>query len=252
MTFRPQLAIRFTKGGKKFTLAEGATHVDTFHDIRKPAFTLAEVLVTLGIIGVVAAMTLPSIITSFQKKAVAAKLKKFYSTMNQVVNRATVDYGDVRYWLPERKYATYEEALFYLQTYIFPYLSYLYYVKAIDTNGSEHVAVYLPSGGMFIFYIDINGADIIYYIDGNPYNRTVKNRFAFQFNKVNGFNIETNQQIIRHQYTTFIEPYTYGWTGEYEDLKNNHRGCRMGNSNCLFCTKLIQMNDWEISDDYPW
>ena len=47
---------------KGFTLAEGATHVDTFDNKRKCAFTLAEVLITLAVIGVVAAITLPALI----------------------------------------------------------------------------------------------------------------------------------------------------------------------------------------------
>ena len=46
-----------------FTLAEGATHVDMSDNIRRVAFTLAEVLITLAIIGVVAAMTIPTLIT---------------------------------------------------------------------------------------------------------------------------------------------------------------------------------------------
>lgn len=42
----------------------------------KRAFTLAEVLITLGIIGVVAALTLPSVITNYQKKQTVEQLKK--------------------------------------------------------------------------------------------------------------------------------------------------------------------------------
>ena len=57
------------------------------------AFTLAEVLITLGIIGVVAAMTLPSLMNKIQKRDTAARLKKFYSAMNQAINRSTVDNG---------------------------------------------------------------------------------------------------------------------------------------------------------------
>lgn len=38
--------------------------------IKKFAFTLAEVLITLGVIGVVAAMTIPTLITSYQKHVV--------------------------------------------------------------------------------------------------------------------------------------------------------------------------------------
>lgn len=40
------------------------------------AFTLAEVLITLGIIGVVAAMTLPTLLTNIQEKVLEAQAKK--------------------------------------------------------------------------------------------------------------------------------------------------------------------------------
>ena len=49
-----------------FTLAEGATHAANFAGSGKNAFTLAEVLITLGIIGVVAAMTMPTLLNSTQ------------------------------------------------------------------------------------------------------------------------------------------------------------------------------------------
>ena len=52
-----------------FTLAEGATHVETCNDYRKVAFTLAEVLITLGVIGVVAAITMPMLITNINDRA---------------------------------------------------------------------------------------------------------------------------------------------------------------------------------------
>ena len=60
----------------------------------KKAFTLAEVLITLGIIGVVAAMTLPSLIQRNNNKVVETRLKKFYSAINQAIMMAEVDYGD--------------------------------------------------------------------------------------------------------------------------------------------------------------
>ena len=53
---------------KAFTIAEGATHVAPCDSVGSffrhwyGAFTLAEVLITLGIIGVVAAMTMPALI----------------------------------------------------------------------------------------------------------------------------------------------------------------------------------------------
>lgn len=45
----------------------------------RPGFTLAEVLITLGIIGVVAAIVMPSVITSYQYKTIGVKLSKFAS-----------------------------------------------------------------------------------------------------------------------------------------------------------------------------
>ncbi|MBR6098851.1 type II secretion system protein [bacterium] len=50
--------------------------------LRKAAFTLAEVLITLGIIGVVAALTLPTLISNYQKKVYVTQLKKSYAVMS--------------------------------------------------------------------------------------------------------------------------------------------------------------------------
>ena len=61
-------------------------------------FTLAEVLITLGIIGIIAAMTLPSLIQKNNNKVVEARLKKFYSSINQAILMAENDYGDKKYW----------------------------------------------------------------------------------------------------------------------------------------------------------
>ena len=48
---------------------------------KKIAFTLAEVLITLGIIGVVAAMTIPTLIADYQEKVTVTKFKWVYSTL---------------------------------------------------------------------------------------------------------------------------------------------------------------------------
>lgn len=47
------------------------------------AFTLAEVLVTLGVIGVIAAITIPSLIKNYQKASWVAQLKKSYAVFNE-------------------------------------------------------------------------------------------------------------------------------------------------------------------------
>lgn len=62
------------------------------------AFTLAEVLITLGIIGVVAAMTIPNLIANYQKKQTAVRLKKAYSVMQQAIRLSQDDNGGVDSW----------------------------------------------------------------------------------------------------------------------------------------------------------
>lgn len=57
----------------------------------KKAFTLAEVLITLGIIGIVAAMTLPSMIAKYQNKVMVTNLKKVYTELSQAVLLYKVD-----------------------------------------------------------------------------------------------------------------------------------------------------------------
>ena len=63
---------------------------------RKKGFTLAEVLITIGIIGVVAAMTLPTVINETRDKEYAAARKKALATIGEAVRLITIQ-GDIRY-----------------------------------------------------------------------------------------------------------------------------------------------------------
>ena len=46
---------------------------------KKKAFTLAEVLITLSIIGVIAAMTIPTLVLNYQRNITETRIKAFYS-----------------------------------------------------------------------------------------------------------------------------------------------------------------------------
>lgn len=65
--------------------------------LKKQAFTLAEVLITLGIIGIVAAMTLPAVINKINMKHYIALLKEDYSILSQAHNSITADNGSFQY-----------------------------------------------------------------------------------------------------------------------------------------------------------
>lgn len=60
---------------------------------KQKAFTLAEVLITLGIIGVVAAMTMPSLINNYRHKALETQFKKSVSMVSQAILNAKNDIG---------------------------------------------------------------------------------------------------------------------------------------------------------------
>ena len=61
-------------------------------------FTLAEVLITLGIIGIVAAMTLPAIVSKYQEKVLVERLKQTYSIFSQAYLRAVQENGPADSW----------------------------------------------------------------------------------------------------------------------------------------------------------
>ena len=63
--------------------------------VRAIAFTLAETLIVMGVIGVVAALTLPNLNQSTNNKEKVAKLLKVYSSLSDAYGRATAVYGPV-------------------------------------------------------------------------------------------------------------------------------------------------------------
>ncbi len=64
------------------------------------AFTLAETLLVMGIIGVVSALTLPNLNSSTSDKEKVAKVKKFYQNITEAMGRAEAAYGPFGTWCP--------------------------------------------------------------------------------------------------------------------------------------------------------
>ena len=64
----------------------------------RTAFTLAETLIVIGIIGVVAALTLPNLNSSTGDKEKVAKVKKIHSNLEDAFGRAIVVYGPMSEW----------------------------------------------------------------------------------------------------------------------------------------------------------
>ena len=122
---------------KAFTLAE--VFSSRCADPRRYAFTLAEVLITLAIIGVVAAMTMPTLIQNHQKRSLEVATKKFYSMMSQAVRQYMADDGvdDLRNTaLADENYDDYEspEAVESIRNFVTKYLK---VVKECDHDANN-------------------------------------------------------------------------------------------------------------------
>ena len=62
--------------------------------MKKNGFTLAEVLITLTIIGIVAAMTMPSLLSSIEKGQIGPKLAKAINTLENANRNALQQYDE--------------------------------------------------------------------------------------------------------------------------------------------------------------
>lgn len=230
-----------------------------FSNKQKRGFTLAEVLITLGIIGVVAAMTISTLMSTFAKQRTETQLKAFYSRINQTIKMSIADNGDPDGWVEEKAYS-YDEQVEFLKQYIFPYMKNLGYKEC--TIGQIGVCIYLMDGGAMWFSVDRNGGDIDYYVNKKDTDlkyqdiKTVVNLqrkvFSFQLAKATGKDLGDGKIDSTRTSTDFITPYVFMWDGTEEGLTKKTWACVKGCTNCGYCTKMIQLNGWKIPKNYPW
>ena len=161
------------------------------------AFTLAELLITLVVIGVVAVITIPGLVQNYKKTEYSARLKKFYSTMQQAIQMSEIDNGPLENW--EFSSSSYDEDGIYSETnypymdnwmnkYLLPYIKYDKYVLGYneineDTNEPTYhfPTVYLSDGSKF--FISRGGCmDIRYDENGDKYpNKIGRDIFWYNF-----------------------------------------------------------------------
>lgn len=79
----------------------------------KKAFTLAEVLVVIGIIGVVSALTIPNLQQGTNSKEVITKVTKAKATIDEAYGRAIATYGDPCLWTKGQTTAAAQAAVWY-------------------------------------------------------------------------------------------------------------------------------------------
>ncbi len=176
---------------------------------RRLGFTLAEVLITLGVIGIVAAMTIPTLINNYQKKQLVAGLQKGYSTMSNVFKMAMADdvvdnISNTTLWkaLPEGSisqgnfaaldYSGFIAVLnkyFKVQKYCNPYDDTCFNIKYKMIDGSDE---YGDSGYNREDRLKVYGADgLVYFLRFNA-GRGVENWGDFNSNFLGYIGIDVN------------------------------------------------------------
>lgn len=223
---------------------------------RKAAFTLAEVLITLGIIGIIAAMTLPALIQTNRNKEVEAKLQKIYSTMNQAILLSEIDNG------PREQWGTSLSAEEFFKKYFLPYINNLS-ITSFNSYGGGNLAVYFSDGTALVTK-QSGGYDYFFFpnaknLNENSFAITNENTgdieregcgityFAFLFTP--GMKVET----VKYN-TKGFEPNKYSLepvTVEAITTSNAQYACKKGAANKAWCAALIQLNGWKIPEDYP-
>ena len=211
------------------------------------AFTLAEVLITLGIIGVVAAMTMPSLIQNYQKKQTAVRLERFYSIMSQAILRWQQDEGlipdDMRFSSDMIQNGADTE-----KWYNDTIGKYIQSISKGVTKDNKGISVAFNDGSGFDAYIQYTTQINIFFCTDYKYCRHYGEG---NFDGKHGFLFTINQgkfyaSLPGHQNST------------REQLLN---GCKYGNTDNSSvsskdrrhaCARLIQFDGWEIKDDYPW
>ena len=92
------------------------------------AFTLAEVLIVLSILGLVAAIIIPSTINNYEKGQILVKLKIAYSILSKVMDSSQAENGNIEVWNfpPEDNWGSHTKVKRFAQQYITPYLDIVY------------------------------------------------------------------------------------------------------------------------------
>ena len=92
--------------------------------IKRMGFTLAEVLITLGIIGIVASMTIPTLVGKYRKQVVVTRMQKFYSSFNQAIKLSELDNGEMSTWnmMGGGNYNTPEGSIEFFNNYLKKYM----------------------------------------------------------------------------------------------------------------------------------
>lgn len=197
------------------------------------AFTLSEVLITMTIIGVVAALTIPTLNYQRIKKEYSTKIKNFYSKVDNAILDMEQEQGSFK----DMKKPVDGSGYDWYMKYLDPHIGHQY-VKGQNIyfrDGSAIVQLY--SGGCLDLVYDVNA-------DKKP-NKEGYDRFRFLF----CFTPENRKSWFGNENIYWG---TYGQSGTAASGAPRASALAACKASGSACTRLLQFDNWEFKSDYPY
>lgn len=224
---------------------------------KKSGFTLAEVLITLGIIGVVASITIPMLIANYQKKQTVTKLQKAISVINQAYRLSYDDVGEVT--AEEARAMGGEE---YFQKYWEPYIKVASICNEIGCGYKNSGQPWkMPSGNTYPLRLQtdysrvgFNTFDGYFYMVVTVVGATTLRTSDILVVDINGINkpnilgkdVFVLKRKVDGEKGGIVVPACY--SGSKSGIDNNCS--KTGNGDC--CAEKIRRAGWTIDRSYPW
>ena len=226
------------------------------------AFTMAEVLITIGVVGLIAALTIPQLIEGYQKKETVTRLKRSYTLILQAIRMAEGENDEFKYW----DFSLKGEAFF--ERYLAKHFNHPIIISTTDLNkkvkrkklnGTNYYGTtytgpntinFLTNDGSLITFnlnssideglwvgIDTNGL-------ANP-NVIGRDTFLFFFSSKNGL-IPLGKEGTPTRHSWHCPNCTRG-----DFMSNKTYSCNKAQAG-YWCAAVIMEDNWEIKSDYPW
>ena len=218
----------------------------------KTAFTLSEVLITLGIIGVVSTLTLPNLTNSYRRNVAMTKIEKGYAQLAQAYEQSLEDNGTADMEIPDSHYSDSYASTAYFYKHWKPYLKSPILCKTYrecgyssgsageihdktgdtiyslyESGGKDRHAVFMTNEGI-VYIISISGYYIYMDINGGKSPNVLgKDVFRLEISEQDG-----------------IMPDGYDSDETKEQLKAE---CYDNGYGCL---EYFRRNGWEAPSDY--
>lgn len=222
-------------------------------------FTLAEVLITLGIIGVVAAITIPSLISKIGKRQLESQIKTSYATIAQTMRAAESDGVDFDMQIQDKNVDSMKE---WFNTYMSPYLK--TEKVCYNTAGCWHKKGEVKTLNGGIPYCETNagiGYDILTFIIAKGAFFDIDGFDPSDMQRFFGINTDSQGLIFYFDANGDRKPnrvgkdiYVMAFTDKGLVPAGNDKTRAEVEQNCLkgdgyWCLSYVMANGWQISDE---